>query len=332
MKRKLYPYPTMQQLENKMSQEMLPFNFEITSLKEAMEYSKLISDSDLAPKDYKGKPGNVLIAIQYGNEVGLKPLQAIQNIAIINGRPTIWGDAMLGLVQNHYLCEYIREEFKTDTAYCTVKRRGEEEYTYKFSKADAKKAGLLGKAGPWQLYEERMLQMRARAFALRDKFADVLKGIAMREEILDYQEIESHTKEEKIQKGNEIVSALIEDKYTVESTENAEVNSIICIIENALTMEELKSIPSLVESVPEYKKEEIRKLYKEKRAEIKTKEKVEKVSHDLSYILERIACSSTIEDLQEIYKDAAGLPEKDYYSVTKAFEERQDFIMLINVK
>lgn len=107
-----------------MSNELTKFTFEITSMQQAMDYAKLIADSDLAPKDYKGKPGNVLIAIQMGMEIGLKPLQAIQNIAVINGRPSVWGDAMIALVQNHPICEYIHEEFKNDTAYCIVKRRG----------------------------------------------------------------------------------------------------------------------------------------------------------------------------------------------------------------
>lgn len=168
------------------SNETNKFNFEIKSLKDAMEYSKLIADSDLAPKDYRSKPGNVLIAIQFGAEIGLLPLQAIQNIAVINGRPAVWGDAMIALVQSHHLCEYINEELKGDTAYCTVKRRGEDVHIAKFSREDAKKAGLLGKPGPWTNYPDRMLQMRARGFALRDKFADVLKGIAMREEVEDY--------------------------------------------------------------------------------------------------------------------------------------------------
>jgi hypothetical protein len=95
---------------------------------------------------------------------------------------------MLGLVQHHSLCEYIKEEMKGDVAYCTVKRKGEQEYTYSFSKDEAKIAGLAGKAGCWTQYPRRMLQMRARAFAIRDKFADVLKGIAMAEEVMDYQD------------------------------------------------------------------------------------------------------------------------------------------------
>jgi hypothetical protein len=50
---------------------------------------------------------------------------------------------------------------------------------------DAKRAGLWTKAGPWQTYPRRMLQMRARSFALRDAFPDVLKGLISVKEALD---------------------------------------------------------------------------------------------------------------------------------------------------
>jgi hypothetical protein len=98
----------------------------------------------------------------------------------------VWGDAMIAIVQSHPVCEYIKEWQKDGIAYCAVKRRGDDEYVSKFSKEDAKAAGLLGKPGPWSQYTDRMLQMRARGFALRDKFSDVLKGISMREEVEDY--------------------------------------------------------------------------------------------------------------------------------------------------
>ena len=223
-----------------MSQELITkeFNFEITSLDQAMHYAKLIADSDLAPKDYRGKPGNVLVALQYGSEIGLKPLQAIQNIAVINGRPAVWGDAMLGLVQNHPLCEYIREGMKdNNTAYCTVKRRGDEhDYTYEFSKEDAKIAGLLNKAGPWTQYPDRMLQMRARGFALRDKFSDILKGIAMHEEVRDYNIIESESERKEIAK--EKISLLISEKSVKKELENK--------IRDATTVEDLKEVKNLL--------------------------------------------------------------------------------------
>ncbi len=155
------------------------------TLDQALELAKILADSDFVPKDYKGKPGNVLAAVQMGAEVGLAPMAAMQNIAVINGRPTMWGDAMLGLVKRSEVYENIREEFQeeTMTAICTVKRRGESAITRTFSQVDAVKAELWQKPGPWQQYPRRMLQMRARSWALRDAFPDVLKGLYVREEI-----------------------------------------------------------------------------------------------------------------------------------------------------
>jgi len=126
-----------------------------------------------------------LIAIQWGEEIGLAPLQSTQNIAVINGRPALWGDALPALVKASKQCEYISLTCENNIATCKVKRVGEPEHTVIFSKAMAEKARLWGKAGPWCDYPERMLQNRARAFALRDTFPDVLKGLYTVEELDD---------------------------------------------------------------------------------------------------------------------------------------------------
>lgn len=166
------------------------FDLSPRTLEEAMRMCDLLSKSDLVPRDFQGKPGNMLVAIQWGAEVGLKPLQAMQNIAVINGRPSLWGDGMLALVLASPVCEYVQEWDEGDTAYCRVKRRGGTEKITAFSAADAKTAGLSGKSGPWSQYPKRMRQMRARGFALRDQFADVLKGMAVAEELMDMNPIE----------------------------------------------------------------------------------------------------------------------------------------------
>jgi hypothetical protein len=95
------------------------------------------------------------------------------------------------LVQSSTVCEYVAEKVEGDgeqmIATCTAKRRGyPEPTTVRFSVADAKKAGLWGKSGPWTQYPRRMLQLRARGFALRDAFPDVLKGLVTAEEAQDY--------------------------------------------------------------------------------------------------------------------------------------------------
>ena len=131
-------------------------------------------------------------AIVMGSEVGIPAMAALQSIAVINGRPALFGDGALGVIRASGLLESIRElyEEKTSTAVCRIKRRGEAVITRRFSQADAVTAKLWGKAGQygdsaWVTYPKRMLQMRARAWAMRDGFADVLKGFGIAEEMRD---------------------------------------------------------------------------------------------------------------------------------------------------
>ena len=60
------------------------------------------------------------------------------------------------------------------------------QFVRRFSLADAKRAGLLGKAGPWQQYPQRMISHRARSWAIRDGAADALMGLQVAEETSDY--------------------------------------------------------------------------------------------------------------------------------------------------
>lgn len=173
-----------------------PFVIAPTNMAEAMEYSKMIASSCFCPASMKGKPSDIMIAMQMGAEIGLSPIQALQNVAVINGKPCVYGDAALAVVigSPHYISH--REWFEGSiekgnlTAYCGITRRNSDEYIKSFSMDEAKKAGLWSKTGVWQQYPTRMLQMRARAFAIRDKFADALRGINVREEVEDYHTVE----------------------------------------------------------------------------------------------------------------------------------------------
>jgi hypothetical protein len=163
----------------------------LSTMEDAFRFAQMVSKSEFAPKDFRGKPESCLLAIQHGSEIGLSPMQSLQNIACINGRPAIWGDAALAVAMASPVCESVSETIEGDgeqmVATCTAKRRGYERPTVvRFSVADAKKAGLWGKSGPWTNYPRRMLQLRARGFALRDAFPDVLKGLVTAEEAQDY--------------------------------------------------------------------------------------------------------------------------------------------------
>lgn len=165
--------------------------FAPVTLDEAMRFSEMLAKSQMVPKAYQNKPEDVLVAVQWGKELGLAPLQALQNIACINGKPSVYGDAAMALVQASPVCEDIEEYIENGgtenpVAICIAKRKGRKPVTAKFSVEDAKRAGLWGKQGPWSAYPKRMMQMRARGFALRDAFPDVLKGLITAEEAQDY--------------------------------------------------------------------------------------------------------------------------------------------------
>ncbi|MBW8308061.1 MAG: hypothetical protein K0M45_00205 [Candidatus Paracaedibacteraceae bacterium] len=204
-----------------------PFSLVPTTLTEAVQYARLISNSSFVPTQFRGKPEDILVAIQWGAELGLPPLQSLQNIAVINGRPTLWGDAALAVVQQHHDYEWIKEFIEEDdkgnvTAVCLIKRANHEPHRSEFSVDMAKKAGLLGRQGPWSQYPKRMLQMRARGFGLRDVFADALRGLITREEAMDYK----------------IVDAIIPETATPSPLTKEVAESILEKIENTKPQEE----------------------------------------------------------------------------------------------
>ena len=160
------------------------------NLSEALQMADMLCKSTLIPKDFQNSPGNVLVALQWGMEIGLGPMQALQSIAVVNGRPSLWGDAVIALCRSHPICEWVTETVEGTgenmVATCTTQRRGEPEpVSRSFSFADAKRAGLIGKAGPWTQYPTRMMQLRARSWCLRDAYPDLLRGMAVAEEAQD---------------------------------------------------------------------------------------------------------------------------------------------------
>lgn len=145
-----------------------------------------LSKSSIIPTAYKNKPEDIFVAMAMGYQLGFPVEQSLQDIAVINGRPCLWGDGLLSLALNHPECESIEEEriYKGEAVIgfkCTVKRKGHKSHTQTFTLQNAEHAGLLRRKGVWETYPVRMLQMRARSLALRDKFADALRGLRIAE-------------------------------------------------------------------------------------------------------------------------------------------------------
>ena len=192
---------------------------QLNTFEDLFRFSQAVVASGLAPKSMQ-KAETVMIAIQFGSEIGLTPMSALQNIAVINGVPTIYGDCAKALVLASDVCEYVKEyttgsiEENTLTANCISKRKNGEELASSFSIQDAKLAGLWNNSSTWKKYPNRMLMFRARGFNLRDNFADILKGIKTAEEVSDYVQgdvVSSKSKKEIVSEPPTIEVTAIED-------------------------------------------------------------------------------------------------------------------------
>ena len=169
-------------------------SLQLVTMQDYAAFGRMAAGSKFVPKDFMGRPEDCALAAQYGAEIGLGPMQSLQSIAVVNGRPTLWGDVALALVRSSPACggvvEGIEGEGEQRRGFCEVIRKGEPPQRRTFSVADAKRAKLWGKTGPWSDYCDRMLQLRARGFALRDVFPDVLRGLVTAEEAQDYRQAE----------------------------------------------------------------------------------------------------------------------------------------------
>lgn len=168
----------------------------LNSLEAMRDTAQIILQSGFCPDGYTKKE-QVFVAIQTGAELGLPPIQALNSIAVIYGKPRLWGDAALALVKTSGLLAEYEETIEgegEDMIAKVVSVRKDGEVTSKvettFSVADAKIAKLWnkkskqGKDSTWVTHPKRMLKYKARAFNLRDNFPDVLMGLHLAEEMI----------------------------------------------------------------------------------------------------------------------------------------------------
>lgn len=163
---------------------------QLKTMGEMAAFAIQVSKSNLAPKGMN-TPEQCMVAIQAGMEAGLSPMRSLQSLVVINGNLSWKGDAALSLVRASGRLEWIRWSYTgeaTDRA-CVVesKRLGNDNvFSTTFSVADARRAGLWGKSGPWTQYPQRMIYYRALGFHLRDYYGDILNGMAIAEEVQDF--------------------------------------------------------------------------------------------------------------------------------------------------
>ncbi len=140
----------------------------------------------------------IITAWQTAASLRIPPIRAIQNMAIIHGSLAIWGELPKALAESTGELEDFRMILIDDKqeqislanknldkevcgAVVQVKRKGRSMNEYSFTQADAQKAGLLSKPGPWKDYRKIMYQRRAMNHAMKFEFPDALMGVKIAE-------------------------------------------------------------------------------------------------------------------------------------------------------
>ena len=188
----------------------------IASLDDAMRAAELMSKSGLVPQAFRNRPADILVAMQWGAEMGIQPMQAINSISVIQGKPSIYGDLGKALIMRRAGLDLIDYSNEVDgdggdrAATCRIERANPNGKAIvverRFSMADAKRASLLGK-GPWVTYPDRMLSWRAFWLAARDIYPDVLGGIQGGEEMDDWRRSERPDDREHPSASSRVVAA-----------------------------------------------------------------------------------------------------------------------------
>lgn len=162
---------------------------QLKTMADVWSVAQMYHAANMMPQNVKNAQ-QLLVILMAGSELGFGPTWALRNIAAFNGQALLHSDGPISLVMRSGQLEWQRSGYEgkdgTDAyaAWFEVKRKGVNEPIRRtFSIGDAKTASLWGKA-IWKQYPTRMLMMRARAYALRDLFADVLGGIGILEEYL----------------------------------------------------------------------------------------------------------------------------------------------------
>jgi hypothetical protein len=171
----------------------------IQQFENAQRIGKALASSALVPKEYQGQNGlaNTLVAMEIAGRMGLSPLQVMQNLHIIHGRPSWSSQFIIAMVNGcgrfTPLDFVLKGEGEDQTCYAVAKelKTNKELKGPVVSITMAKKEGWYGKAGSkWQTMPDLMLRYRAAAFWGRLYVPEFLVGMKTQEEVVEIEAVD----------------------------------------------------------------------------------------------------------------------------------------------
>ncbi|MFC8733139.1 hypothetical protein ACFT5B_11830 [Luteimicrobium sp. NPDC057192] len=203
-------------------------------LPERMEYAKALAASNLLPQAFRQQPANALVAIEYGNALGIAPIVALSEINVINGTPSLSAALMASLARA--AGHKVRTSGDAESATCTIERADDPgyEHTATWTKKKAQDASLWGR-GHWAKDPGTMLRWRAISECVRFACPEVLAGIKYTpEEIVEFSGVAAPApvqvqarQADRPRSGNARLAAAVQDHPAatapVEDVQDAEV-------------------------------------------------------------------------------------------------------------
>jgi hypothetical protein len=136
-----------------------------------------MSNATVLPAQYRGKPANLLFALEYADALGISRINALTSIHVIEGKPSASADLIAGMIRNRGHKLRITGDDQSATA--QLIRLDDPDFTFEvtWTLERARTAGLLGKGGNWIKYPAAMLRSRAITEVARMGASDVLSGV-----------------------------------------------------------------------------------------------------------------------------------------------------------
>lgn len=166
-----------------------PTALAITSWESLLGRAEYFAKSQLIPTDLRNKPADVAIILQMGHELGIDPMQAINGINVIKGKPSVSPELALGMIRSRFpnACVQIKVSSSPPQAE-VIMARDKTDMAQAFQTTwtmDRAKAMGLAQKDNYKSQPEVMLKWRAVGEAARTIFPDVLKGLYFAQEVED---------------------------------------------------------------------------------------------------------------------------------------------------
>ncbi|MDO5677491.1 MAG: hypothetical protein Q4G35_08305 [Propionibacteriaceae bacterium] len=157
----------------------------VNVLKPVVELAEGICNTEFVPSSLRGNVGKTTAAILYGREMGLPPMTALGSVHVISGTASMSAAAKRALIQanGHQI---VTVEMTAERCVIKGRRAGEGEWqTFSYTMAEAQRSGDAKKNANYQTRPVEMLLARASGRMANAMFADVIKGLATTEEVMD---------------------------------------------------------------------------------------------------------------------------------------------------